>query len=158
MTPAEPNPDLPAEGEAAPSGEVRLAVGVSVPESALEFTFSSSSGPGGQNVNRRSTKARLRVALADLDLRPAAERRLRTIAGAQLTEEDEIVISCDTSRSQRANRDECLDRLKELIARSMVAPKPRKKTRPSRGAVERRLKAKRIRSERKSRRKKDFDG
>ncbi|MCB9837352.1 MAG: aminoacyl-tRNA hydrolase [Phycisphaera sp.] len=137
---------------------MRLAAGVSVPESALEFTFVSSSGPGGQNVNRRSTKARLRVRVEDLPLRPAAERRLRTLAGSLITDEGDLVIVCDTTRSQRANREECLDRLKELVARSLVAPKPRKKTKPTRGSVERRLKEKRIRSERKTRRKSDDDG
>lgn len=148
----------PDQNHGASPGEIRLAAGVSVPESAIEFTFVSSSGPGGQNVNRRSTKARLRVRLADLGLRPAAERRLRTLAGTLLTDEGELILTSDATRSQRANREDCLDRLKELVARSLVAPKPRKKTKPTRGSVERRLKEKRIRSERKSRRKSDDDG
>ena len=74
-----------------------------------------------------------------------------------ITDEGELILTCDTTRSQRANREECLDRLKELVARSLVAPKPRKKTKPTRGSVERRLKEKRIRSQRKSRRKGDQD-
>jgi len=150
-TPKQPDPSQQ------PPGEIRLAAGVMVPESVLEFTFVSSSGPGGQNVNRRSTKARLRVRVEDLPLRPAAERRLRTLAGTMITDEGELILTCDTTRSQRANREECLDRLKELVARSLVAPKPRKKTKPTRGSVERRLKEKRIRSQRKSRRKGDQD-
>lgn len=153
MTPTPKQPD-PSQR---PAGEIRLAAGVMVPESVLEFTFVSSSGPGGQNVNRRSTKARLRVRVEDLPLRPAAERRLRTLAGTMITDEGELILTCDTTRSQRANREECLDRLKELVARSLVAPKPRKKTKPTRGSVERRLKEKRIRSQRKSRRKGDQD-
>ncbi len=157
MTPAENNPESGRSSSQSP-GEIRLGLGVVVREPALEFTFASSSGPGGQNVNRRSTKARLRVRLEDLPLRPAAARRLATIAAGLITDEGELIITCDTSRSQRANRDECIDRLRELVAQAMVAPKPRKKTKPSRGAVERRLKAKRIKSERKSRRKQDFDG
>lgn len=154
MTPPARQPD-PREPAA---GEVRLAAGIVVPERALEFTFASSSGPGGQNVNKRATKARLRVRLADLGLRPAAERRLRTLAGSLLTDEGEIVIACDTSRSQKANRQECLERLRELVARALVAPKPRRPTRPTRGSVERRLKDKQIRSERKSRRQDGHDG
>lgn len=152
-----PTPKQP-EPEDRPAGEIRLAAGVVVPEAALEFTFVSSSGPGGQNVNRRSTKARLRLKVADLALRPAAERRLRNLAGSLITDEDELVIASDSTRSQRANREDCLDRLKELVARSLVAPKPRKKTKPTRGSVERRLKEKRIRSQRKSRRQGDADG
>lgn len=152
-----PTPKQP-EPEERPAGEIRLAAGVVVPEAALEFTYVSSSGPGGQNVNRRSTKARLRLKVADLALRPAAERRLRNLAGSLITDEDELVIASDSTRSQRANREDCLDRLKELVARSLVAPKPRKKTKPTRGSVERRLKEKRIRSQRKSRRQGDADG
>lgn len=152
-----PTPKQP-EPEDRPAGEIRLAAGVVVPEAALEFTFVSSSGPGGQNVNRRSTKARLRLKVADLALRPAAERRLRNLAGSLITDEDELIIASDSTRSQRANREDCLDRLKELVARSLVAPKPRKKTKPTRGSVERRLKEKRIRSQRKSRRQGDADG
>lgn len=154
MTPTSKQP----EPEERPAGEIRLAAGVVVPEAALEFTYVSSSGPGGQNVNRRSTKARLRLKVADLALRPAAERRLRNLAGSLITDEDELVIASDATRSQRANREDCLDRLKELVARSLVAPKPRKKTKPTRGSVERRLKEKRIRSQRKSRRQGDADG
>ena len=152
-----PTPKQPEPGEQ-PAGEIRLAAGVMVPESVLEFSFVSSSGPGGQNVNRRSTKARLRVRVADLGLRPAAERRLRTLAGPSLLGDEELVFTCDTTRSQRANKEECLARLRELVARAMVAPKPRKKTKPTRGSVERRLKEKRIRSERKTRRKDGGDG
>ena len=156
MTPPEKNPDRPGKGQT-PPGEIRLGVGVSVPEAVLEFSFSSSSGPGGQNVNRRSTKVRLRISLDDLPLRPAAARRLRTIAASQITDAGDLVIACDTSRSQRANKEECLDRLRELVAKSMVAPKPRKPTKPSRGAIERRLKAKRIQSDRKARRRPNHD-
>lgn len=156
---ASPGPSEPDRPHVDPKpGEVRLAAGVSVPESAIEFTFAASSGPGGQNVNKRATKARLRVKLADLGLRPAAERRLRTLAGSLLTAEGEIVIAADTSRSQRANREECLERLRELVARALVAPKPRKKTKPTRGSVERRLDEKRQRSQRKGRRRDTSDG
>lgn len=156
---ASPGPSEPDHDRARPQpGEVRLAAGVGVPEALIEFTFAASSGPGGQNVNKRATKARLRVKLADLGLRPAAVRRLRTLAGTLLTDEGEIVIAADTSRSQRANREECLDRLRELVARALVAPKPRKKTKPTRGSVERRLEEKRQLSQRKRRRQDTSDG
>jgi len=156
MTLPEKNPDHDGHDPNQPGG-IRLGVGVSVQESALEFSFSSSSGPGGQNVNRRSTKVRLRVGLDDLPLRPAATRRLRTIAASQITDAGDLVLTCDNSRSQRANKEECINRLRELVARAMVAPKPRRATKPSRGSVERRLKAKRVQSDRKSRRKPNID-
>ena len=146
------------QDEPASPGEVRLGVGVVVPGSALRFSYASSSGPGGQNVNRRSTKARLRVWIDDLGLKPAATARLVEQAGALLTSERELIIASDTSRSQRANKEACLDRLRELVARAIVPPKVRKPTRPTRGSKERRLKAKKIQSDRKSRRRDGFDG
>ena len=113
---------------------VEIAPGVRVPEAALRFSFAAASGPGGQNVNKRATKAILRLALSDI---PVSER-VRT-------------------RSQRRNKDACLERLRELLIRALVPPKPRIATRPGRGAVERRLREKRERSQRKNRRREDLD-
>ena len=131
-----------------PSG-VELAPGVVVPESALRFTFTRSSGPGGQNVNKLSTKARLHVALADLEpaIGPAAARRLATLAGpAKLSAAGELMLSADESRSQSANRKACLDRLRELLVRALHPPRVRRRTRPSAGSRERRLEGKKRRS------------
>ncbi|HED54174.1 MAG TPA: aminoacyl-tRNA hydrolase [Phycisphaerales bacterium] len=157
MSAKQPQPESFRDDPASP-GEVRLGVGVVVPGSVMRFSYASSSGPGGQNVNRRSTKARLRVWVRDLGLRPGAEQRLISRAGALVTSEGELIIVSDSSRSQRANRQACLDRLRELVAWSIVPPKVRRPTRPTRGSTERRLKAKRIQSERKSRRRDGFDG
>ena len=131
---------------------VRLGPSAAVEASALGFEFVSSSGPGGQNVNKRSTKARLRVAVTAIDLPPGARTRLRRLAGGLLNESDEIVIAADETRSQRQNRAAAIERLAELVTRACERPKPRKKTKPSKGAIERRLQAKRERSQTKSRR------
>lgn len=133
-------------------GRVRLGPGVEVAADALRFEFVSSSGPGGQNVNRRSTKARLRLSLDAFTMPPGAKSRLKRLAGSMLTDEGELIIAADETRSQARNKQAALDRLRALIAEALVKPKPRKKTRPSRGAVERRLQAKRERSETKARR------
>lgn len=114
---------------------------VVLPES-LSFSFVSSGGPGGQNVNKRATKCVLRVAVGSLLLAGGALDRLRGLAGSLLTAGDELVIASDEHRSQERNRGECVERLAELVRRAMVVPKVRKKTRPSRGAKERRLTAK----------------
>jgi ribosome-associated protein len=132
--------------------QVHLAPGVWAPSRALRYSFVQSSGPGGQNVNKRSTKAVLRVALADLGLRDEVAERLRSGAGHRLTQEDELVLSSDEHRSQRRNREACLDLLRALLVEASRRPKKRKPTKPSRGAVQRRIDEKKQRSETKARR------
>lgn len=129
-----------------------LAPGVTVPEAALRFAFVRASGPGGQNVNKRATKCQLRVSLDDVQLGPGARARLVALAGAALTDAGEILIQDDTTRSANRNRDACVDRLRELVARSLVVPKKRRPTKPGRGAVQRRIDAKKQQGEKKQRR------
>jgi ribosome-associated protein len=112
------------------------------PAAAFDFSFVSSGGPGGQNVNKRATKCVMRVAAGSLALTPTQLGRLRGLAGSLLTSGDELVIASDEHKSQGRNRTACLDRLAELVRRALVVPKVRKKTRPSRGAKERRITAK----------------
>ncbi len=126
---------------------VRLAPGVIVPEGVLEFSFASSSGPGGQNVNKRATKAVLRVRVLDLPLHHDAAARLRTLGSLYLTTHDELVIPADEERSQERNKSLAIERLSDLVKRAVVRPKVRRKTKPSRGAKERRIEAKKIRGE-----------
>jgi ribosome-associated protein len=132
-------------------GRYPLGPGASVPEAALRFTFVASGGPGGQNVNKRATKAELRVALADLQMPEPARARLNRIAGRRLVD-GELLFTSEVHRSQGQNRAECLDRLRELVLSALTPPRPRKKTRPSRGSVERRLESKRRIAEAKRRR------
>ena len=140
-----------------PSKRFHLAPGVWVGAGALRYTYVASSGPGGQNVNKRSTKAVLRVAVGDLGLRPDVADRLRSMAGHRLTGDDELVISADEHRSQRRNKEACTDLLRALLVEASVRPKTRKKTKPTRGSVERRIDAKKQRSQIKSRRQKPRD-
>ena len=143
---------------AAPGGVTRLG-GVDVPTGAMQFTFVASSGPGGQNVNKRKTRAQLRVELAALPLDPAALGRLESLAGpmgaGQVTERGELIIECDEHRSQGRNRDEAVDRLERLLRAASVRPKTRRPTRPSKGAKRRRVDEKKQRGEIKRRRKGD---
>lgn len=138
--------ERPASGD---GGGVEIGPGIVVPESALRFTFSRSSGPGGQNVNKLSTRARMHLSLAALVgvVRPDVIDRLRENAGpSRVTDAGEIVITSDESRSQSMNRQGCLERLRELIVRSLHAPKIRRATKPSRGSKRRRLEDKHRRS------------
>lgn len=144
MTPG-PAP-FPDEGSspAAPGG-VEVAPGVRVPEGAIDFRAVRGSGPGGQNVNKVSTKVELRLRVVALALEPWALQRLRTLAGRRLNDEGELVIASDEHRSQSRNRSECLDRLRLLLIEAMNRPKRRVKTRPTRSSKLRRLDEKKSR-------------
>lgn len=134
--------------EQASSGGIEVAPGVRAPEGALRFGFARSSGPGGQNVNKVNTKVEMWVAAAALvGLGPDALERLRALAGRRLTSADEIHLTAQTSRSQEGNRAAVMEKLRELIVAAKHRPKPRKRTRPSRRAKERRLQAKKRRGE-----------
>jgi ribosome-associated protein len=134
-------------------GGIELAPRVRVAEWMLRWQFARSSGPGGQNVNKVNTKAELWIALSALaPLSQRALARLQGLAGKRLTSRNEIHIASDTERTQEGNRAAALERLKELLVAAMHEPKARRKTKPSRGAKERRLKSKKHRSAIKSRR------
>jgi ribosome-associated protein len=135
-----------------PAG-IELAPRVRVAESAMRWQYARSSGPGGQNVNKVNTKAELWIPLEALrGLTERALTRLRGTAGKRLLASGEIHISSDTERTQEGNRAAVMERLRELLVGAMHEPKARRKTKPSRGARERRLKSKKHRSEIKSRR------
>lgn len=125
----------------------QLAPGVWAPAGAVRFQFARAGGPGGQNVNKLNTKAELWVQVDQLrGLHPEAVVRLKALAGWRLTQAGEIHISAETSRSQEANRADALERLRELLVAAMRRPKPRRATRPSRAARQRRLEGKKRRS------------
>lgn len=131
---------------------VEAAPGVRIPEAALRFSAARSSGPGGQNVNKRATKIELRLDLADIPISPAAMSRLRRAASHLITEGGELVIAADEHRTQLGNRRACLERLRAIIIHAKAIPKPRVATKPSRGSVERRLETKRQTSQKKEQR------
>jgi ribosome-associated protein len=133
-----------------PEGALELGPGVWVDEGAIRFAFSRSGGPGGQVVNKLSTKAELRVAVEAIrGLSPPAAARLRTLAGRRLTRGDELVLVASTTRSQLDNKRACLRRLRALVVEALEVPKPRKATRRSKASVERRLTEKRRTSDKK---------
>ena len=134
---------------------IPIAPGVLLPDSALNFTFSRSGGPGGQNVNKLSTKATLTVETRDLAdaMPPWALKRLLIHAGGRLTADGERILITDaSSRSQHANKQACLAKLRLMIVEAMNRPKRRRATKPSRASIQRRLDAKHRRSELKSQR------
>ncbi len=141
------NPAVPPDPSEQPGPSLQLAPGVAVYPDVVTFSYSRSSGPGGQNVNKLSTKAELRVSIDALPISHRARARLATLAGRRLTDAGELLIVSETERSQSANRAECLTKLRELLVAAMHEPKIRRKTKPSRGSKERRLKEKKSRSD-----------
>lgn len=111
------------------------------------FSFARSGGPGGQNVNKVSSKVIARLPLDALAFLGRARRALVELRLAnRISADREIVVSVQDTREQARNREIAIERLAELIARAAVVPKWRVKTRPSRGAREARLRSKKVRS------------
>jgi ribosome-associated protein len=124
-----------------------------LPQSELEFTYVRSSGAGGQNVNKVSSKAVLRwVPATSAVLTGGVRERFLARYGNKLTLMGDLIISSDRHRDQGRNTADCLEKLKEMIASVWYAPKKRKATKPTYGSKQRRLKSKKINSEKKSNR------
>lgn len=133
--------------------DIQVQPGVVIPEREIWFTASRSGGPGGQHVNTTSSKITLHWYPGSSAAFTSEQRRrvMRALAN-RLTTEGELLLHCSEHRSQLRNRGEACERLAELVARSLKVRKRRKKTRPSRGAIERRLKSKRATSDKKKNR------
>ncbi len=123
---------------------------IQIPENELEFTFARSSGSGGQNVNKVNTKANLHWKFdATILLDPEAKQRFLNLYGNFVNEEGKVFLSSQKFRSQKANMDDCLEKLTHMIQIALIRPKIRRKTKPKRSAIEKRLKSKKLHSEKK---------
>ncbi|HJO75751.1 MAG TPA: alternative ribosome rescue aminoacyl-tRNA hydrolase ArfB [Rhodospirillales bacterium] len=127
---------------------ITITPSIALPKSEIEETFIRSPGPGGQHVNKTESAVQLRFnARKSESLTNAVYLRLKTLAGRRMTRAGVIVITANRFRSQERNRGDALDRLVDLIRRAAVAPKPRRVTKPGRGAKQKRLDAKHKRSD-----------
>jgi len=127
---------------------LELLPGWKIPSTDLVARFVRSSGPGGQNVNKVATKVELRFGVARSGaLSPSQKERLAERFPSAMTLAGEFVIACDETRSQANNLEAARERLKEMILSVRAPPRARRATRPTRGAKQRRLTAKKQRSD-----------
>jgi ribosome-associated protein len=126
---------------------IRITDSISIDESELEESFIRASGPGGQHVNKTESAVQLRFdARGSRSLPNEVAVRLMKLAGSRLTQDGVIVITAQSERSQKRNREEALARLVELIQQAAVRPVPRRATKPTKASKQRRLEGKKRRS------------
>ena len=132
---------------------IAVSAEVTVPASAISFRATRSAGPGGQNVNKVASKVELHVDLDGiLGLPPDARARLEALSAGRRDREGRLVITSQRTRDQRRNLEDARAKVKDVVARALVAPRKRRPTRVSASAVEKRLTGKRIVSSRKKHR------
>jgi ribosome-associated protein len=131
---------------------LRVTASVLIPAHELTWTFGPSGGPGGQHANRAHTRAEVRF---DAETSGALSQYQRQRIIDRLG--SVVIVSADDERSQLRNRRLALDRLRQKLVGALRVETPRRPTRPGRGAVERRLDAKRRQAARKRDRRRGFD-
>ena len=130
---------------------------VRIPVSEVQNSFTRSSGPGGQHVNKTSTRAEITFDLQNSVSIPEHERSwLLTRLASKLDTNGQIHIAAQEYRSQRRNKQAAIERLREILQEALKRPKKRKKSKPSRSSVEARLQSKKRDSETKKQRREKF--
>ena len=121
---------------------------IAIAEDEIQLEFIRATGPGGQHVNKAATAVQLRFDVGNSpSLLDDVRQRLTRLAGNRITEDGTLIITARRFRSQERNRQDAIDRLVRLIQEAAEEPKLRRKTKPTRTAKQRRLDAKRQRSQ-----------
>ena len=135
------------------TSDLEIRPGLVIPGRELRFSYSRSSGPGGQNVQKVETRVQLRFALMTSEvLGDKQKARIAALAGRRMTAEGELIMACEIYRERERNRVELRARLRRLILQALRPRKKRVATKPTRASRERRLQEKQRRSHRKQER------
>jgi len=137
---------------------IRINRNLEIPEHELHFRFTTSGGPGGQHANKASTRVELiwNVQTSSA-LGPRQRQRLLGALRNRIDGNGNLRLASDRQRSQLQNRHDVIDRFSHLIKRSLVPPKKRVETKPSKASKERRLAQKKRRSDVKKNRRVGLD-
>lgn len=132
--------------------EVQISNRIQIPDNELTWRYGPSGGPGGQHANTSNTRVEL---VWEISVTSA----VTTVEKEQLLSRlgPRVRVVVDETRSQSRNRDLAIDRLEERVREALKVQPKRRKTKPKRGAIERRLKAKKHRSQRKADRRATYD-
>jgi ribosome-associated protein len=138
---------------------LRITPTIQIDENELRFDYVRASGPGGQNVNKVATAVQLRFDIPNSpSLASEVKGRLIQLAGNRVNADGILLIEAKRFRTQEANREDAIRRFNQLVQKSLVPPKPRRRTKPSAASREKRLKEKKRKGEiKKSRQDKTFE-
>lgn len=124
---------------------LRITPAIWLDMNEITITYVRSPGPGGQNVNKLATAALLRFNIrTSAALTDTVRERLLHILSSRLTLDGDLIIKATRFRTQERNRQDALDRLVDILQRAATPPKPRKKTKPTRASIQKRLDSKKF--------------
>ena len=126
---------------------IEITPSLQIEDRDLQIDFIRASGPGGQNVNKVATAVQLRFDVRASSFPEDVKARLTQLAGKRVSNEGILLIEAKRFRTQEHNREDAVQRFAELVRRSLVEPKARRKTKPTRASKEERLKEKKKRGE-----------
>ncbi len=137
--------------------DLDLGDGIVVPAQLLRAETSRSGGPGGQNVNKLETRVTIVAEVDALPLPDDRKQRIRERLAGRINRAGELRVTSQAERSQLGNRDRALARMEELLREALAEARPRRKTRATKAAKERRIQEKKKRAEIKKGRGSNFE-